>query len=160
VIYLAHGVAAISAIASIFIYQPDSGIAYLIAAGFGLTTNLFLHETLHYITESWLGYDPIFELPNRVWTPDEALSVKDGVISLIAPQILTPAYIGLVFLTHSNVIEFMVVIALIFNVSGGFRDFAWIIRRLLWPDGHLVLVDSEGKEFVTFPKRSTNLEFD
>lgn len=151
VIYLAHGSAALLTIIGIILFQANSPVPYVIAAVFGLTTNLFLHESLHYLAQSWLGYNPTFELPNKVWTPNEALTVKEGVISLIVPQMLTPIYISLILMTNSDVIGFMVYIAIVFNLSGGLRDIAWVIRRFLWPEGHLVLVDSEGNEFVAYP---------
>lgn len=158
IIYLAHATAAILSIIAIFVYRPDPPIAFFTAAIFGISTNLFLHESIHYVTQSWLGYDPVFELPNRVWTPNEAFSTNDGVLSLMTPQLLTLIYIPLLFLTEIAVIDFMVVIALIFNITGGFRDLSWAVRRLLWPKGHLVLVDSEGEEFVTFPNERTGSE--
>ncbi|MFB6185265.1 MAG: hypothetical protein ABEI86_00150, partial [Halobacteriaceae archaeon] len=142
---------ALLSISAIIFYQADSA-DFLIALIFGVVSNLYLHESIHYIVQSRLGYEPVFEWPNRVWVPDVALSVKEGVISLLSPQILTLIYVGMLPLSQIQVVDFMIVIALIFNLTGGFRDIAWAIRRLLWPEGHLVLVDSEGREFISFPK--------
>lgn len=158
IIYLAHGAAAILLLIAIILYRPDRIIAFVTALIFGFSANLFLHESIHYVTQSLLGYDPVFEWPNRVWTPNEAFSTKEGIISLLTPQLLTLIYIPLFFLSEVIVIDFMIVIALIFNITGSFHDFSWAVRRLLWPKGHFVLVDSEGVEFVTFPNERTGSE--
>ncbi|WP_225334594.1 hypothetical protein [Halomicrobium urmianum] len=148
---LANGVMAMSMITVITFYQPDI-VDFLAASLFGAGANLYFHESIHYIALSRLGYDPIFDWPNSVWAPNVALSVKEGIIHLISPQILTVIYIGILFLTNTDEIAFMVIVAIVLNLAGGFRDVAWAIRRLLWPKGHLVLVDSKGNESVSFQK--------
>lgn len=148
--YLAHGAAVPLTIATVFWYGFDAPIALFTAAIFGIIANLFLHESIHYVTQSRLGYDPVFEFPNRVWSPNEAFTTREDVISLLSPQILTVIYIALLPLSESTVIDFMLVIAAIANLLGGLRDIAWAMRRVLWPEGHLVFVDSDGKTFVAF----------
>lgn len=150
--YISHALAAILTIFAIIFYQPDSGIEYLSAVVFGIGANIYFHESIHFITQSGLGFDPVFEFPNKVWTPNEAMGVKDAVLSLLSPQILTFAYLVLLPLINIEVIEFMIAIALIFNLTGGIQDISWAIRRLLWPSGNLVFVDSEGREYFSFPE--------
>lgn len=149
---LAKGLAALFVLVSVMYYQPDSLVAFIVGLLFGVSANLYIHESIHFISLRKLGYDPEFYWPNHVWAPNAALSVRESVITLITPQLLTVVYIALIALSEVTAIDFMLVIALIFNLAGGLRDVAWATRRLLWPKGHLVLVDLEGREWVTFPK--------
>lgn len=149
--HLANGIVAVSVTISIWLYQADS-VAFMIGLVFGAISNLHLHESMHYVALSKLGYIPTYEWPNHVWVPDAGLSTKEGVISLAAPQILTVIYLVLLLLSQIKIVDFMIIVALIFNLGGGLRDIMWTVRRLTWPEGHLVMVSSEGREFVCFPE--------
>lgn len=152
--YGANFLALILIILAIFIYYPISPAAYVAVTIFGLSTAIFLHEGFHYLTHSWMGYEPIFEFPSKVYTPNEPFDVQEGIISLLAPQILTLLYLVFLQFQLPNQIEFMIILSLIINTVGGLRDVAWTLKRVSWPSGHIVLVDSEGKEYVAFIENS------
>jgi len=150
--YLAEILGGVGIAVAWIIYQPEF-VSGIIVVVFGFVGNLYLHESIHYVVQSrLLGYEPIFDWPSAVWIPNVGLSVREGVISLMSPQILTVIYLILLPISSVDIVDLSVVVALILNLSGGMRDFAWTIRRLLWPKGHVVLVDSEGNEFVSFPE--------
>lgn len=149
--HLANGVMALLTVFALLFYQADSA-AFIIGLLFGGASSHFLHESIHYVSLSRLGYQPTFKWPDAVWAPNVGLPVREGVISLISPQVLTIAFSGMLLISEVDEISFMIVIALVYNLVGGLRDITWATRRLLWPKGHLVLVDSEGNEFVSFPE--------
>lgn len=151
--YLSHAITAVFTIIAVVYFQPDKVIESMTAVGFGIGANLYFHESIHYIVQSRLGYEPKFEFPNKVWVPNVALGVNDGLISLLSPQVLSLVYLGILLISDVFFIDFMIVLALIFNLAGGIQDITWAIRRLIWPSGNLVFVDLDGNEYVAFPKQ-------
>lgn len=147
--YLANILGGVGIATAFWYYQPNL-ISGLIAGVFAFVGNIYLHESIHYMIGSKLGYEPVFDLPSTVWIPNVPLSTKEAIINLISPQILTIIYIILLPITIVSAVKFSITVALILNISGGMRDIAWTLRRILWPEDHLVLVDSEGTELVCF----------
>lgn len=150
--YISHGTATILTFFAIVYYLPGSTFEFLTGLGFGVGASVYFHESVHFFTLSRLGFDPVFEFPNKVWAPEEALTVKEGALSLLSPQVLTFVYLVLLPFLNTDVIEFMIVMALIINLTGAIPDISWAVRRLFWPTGNLVFVDSEGREYVSFPE--------
>jgi hypothetical protein len=138
-------------LAAVLYYLPDP-VPFVVLTTFGVVTNLYLHESIHYYVESKLGFEPVFSWPSAVYVPDQPKTTREAVASLLSPQILTVIYLVVIVLSRDWRVDYMVAIALVFNVFGGFRGLAWAVRRITWPEGHLVLVDPDEREWVAFPE--------
>ncbi|QGA84105.1 metalloprotease family protein [Halomicrobium sp. LC1Hm] len=124
----------------------------LIAFGFTFTGSLFAHESLHYLTNSILGYEPVYLWPNKVYVPNVPISRQDIVLILLAPQLLSILYIALLLADLTPGLEIMFEVALIYNIAGGYSDLTWILRRLTWPRGTRVIVTKDQDTYVSFPE--------
>ena len=134
-------------------FPLGSPIKFIVVFGFGLTTSLFAHESLDYLTNSKLGYDPVYLWPNHVYVPNAPIETRDIILILLAPQLLSVIYAFLLLSGIDSWLQLMVSLSLIFNLTGGCSDVTWVLRRLTWPKGTKVIVTENQETYVSFPKK-------
>ncbi len=130
---------------------------FLFAVVISVIASLYIHESLHYIANMLLGYDPVFKWPNIVYVPDVPLPFREATVVLLAPQILSFVYILLLVTGVVSKFETFVVWGLILNLVGGSKDLFWVFRRATWPSGTKVVVSKDGPnsepaDYVSFPE--------
>ena len=123
-----------------------------VGVGLGLSATLFLHESLHYLAGQWVGYDPTYDWPNTVYVTGETIGVREISVMLLAPQLLSVVYAGVLWVGAAPGIEVVVGSGFILAVTGGFSDIPWTVRRWTWPTGTRVIVTDSGEEYVAFPE--------
>lgn len=134
---------------------PKSNIEFVVSVGIGVTASLFIHESLHYLVGSVLGYDPIYLWPNAVYVPDENLNLLESSVMLLAPQLLSVLYAGLLVHGLNPGLELVVGWGLVLNLGGAASDVSWVLRRITWPTGTRVVVGDDHQNYVAFPKDSS-----
>ncbi len=133
---------------------PQSSVKLVVGAGIAITASLFIHESLHYLASSALGYDPVYIWPNGVYVPEVSLDLWEISITLLAPQLLSVVYTGLLITGAVNDLAIVIGWGLVINLGGGASDMAWIVRRLTWPAGTKVIVGDDEENYVAFSKDS------
>lgn len=129
-------------------------LTWIIAVTFGIIGGLFSHESMHYVASSVQGNDPEYVWPNRVNFGADILYTKPTVVSLLAPQALSPLYFFPILYGVPPSLELMLWFAFGINFLGGLTDFIWSVRRLTWPRGTIVIQDEDGNTaYVAHPKR-------
>lgn len=124
----------------------------VVGAWLGLSATLFLHESLHYLAGQWVGYDPTYDWPNTVYVTGETIGVREISVMLLAPQLLSVVYAGVLWVGAAPGIELVVGWGFILAVAGGMSDIPWTVRRWTWPTGTRVIVTDSREEYVAFPK--------
>ncbi|MFC7137994.1 metalloprotease family protein [Halobaculum litoreum] len=146
------------AIASAFISSEsiliivESPVLNLICVGIAVPLFIFIHESIHYITASTFGYDPIYEWPTMVYVPQVSLPVRHMVSMLLAPQILSLAYAVLLLSGVNQTLQIIMGLGLLLNLGSSSSDVLWAIRRVTWPTGTKVVVGEDLANYVAFPK--------
>ena len=136
------------------VLYPQNNIKLIVGAGIGIAASLYIHESLHYLANSALGYDPVFEWPNAVYVPTVSLNLWEITIVLLAPQLLSVIYTVLLITGAVNDLAIVFGWGLILNLGGAASDVFWIVRRLTWPAGTKVVVGDDKENYVAFPKDS------
>ncbi len=146
------GFAALFIIVNNITIYPKSSAELIVASGLAIAGTLFIHESLHYLANTALGYEPIYLWPNAVYVPEEFLSVKQITVVLLAPQLLTIIYVVLLLSGTVEIYETIIGWGLMMNLGGASSDVAWVIRRVTWPDGTRVVVGEDHMNYVSFPE--------
>jgi hypothetical protein len=133
---------------------PESNIELVVGVGIAISSSLFLHESLHYLANSKLGYDPVYLWPNKVYVPKENLELWESTMVLLAPQMLSVLYVAFLFMGSSPALELVVGWGLVLNLGGAASDVSWVIRRITWPEGTMVVVGDDHENYASFPKNS------
>jgi len=136
------------------VLYTQSNVKLIVGVGIAIMASLYIHESLHYLANSVLGYDPVFLWPNAVYVPEISLNLREITIVLLAPQILSIVYAVLLITGAVNDLAIIIGWGLIFNLGGGAADVFWIVRRLTWPAGTKVVVGDDKENYVAFPKDS------
>lgn len=132
----------------------SSSLTWIIAGTFGIIGSLFSHESLHYIASVARGNDPEYVWPNRVKFGSDILYTETTVVSLLAPQVLSPVYLLPILYGVPPSLELMLWFAFGINLFGGLHDLPWAVRRLTWPAGTIVIQDEDGEtNHVAHPKQ-------
>lgn len=127
-------------------------LEFVLAFVFALLGSMFIHESLHYVTAAKLGYDPVYVWPNHVYVPDTHVERWDFLLFALAPQILSIAYVVLLFVDLGPSYRLMIGIGLLLNLPGACQDFVWGYRRLKWSEETKVIVSREDQQtYVSFP---------
>ncbi|QZX99802.1 hypothetical protein [Halobaculum rubrum] len=134
---------------------PNDLKLYVLSFGIGLVSFIFIHESLHYVTASALGYDPVYVWPTMVYVPEESLPVKHILPMLLAPQLLSLASLLLLLSGVNLTLELILGWGLFQNIIGSYSDVLSSIRRLTWPTGTRVIVSEDYSTHVAFPKGTT-----
>jgi hypothetical protein len=130
--------------------HPDYRLL-IVGIGIGLAGTLFLHESLHFIADRALGYNPVYIWPSSVYIPDEDVETWESIVGLLAPQLLTIIYIPLLLTGDLGDMEHLLVWGLLMHSLGSYSDLLWIFRLLLWPDDTMVTVGEDLENYVAFP---------
>lgn len=146
------GIAAVVIFSKDVMLYPESSLKLVVAAGLAITASLFIHESLHYVANSALGYDPVYVWPNMVCVPRKHLEFWESAVALLAPQLLTAVYIALLVTEAVPGFEIILGWGLVMNLGGASADLAWVVRRATWPDGTRVIVGDDHENYVAFPK--------
>lgn len=133
---------------------PEGSLELFVGAGISISATLYSHESLHYLACSKLGYEPVYLWPNRVFVPGETLDLRESTIMLLAPQLLSVTYAGLVIIGLSSQLELVVGWGLVMNLGGAAADVSWVVRRITWPSRTKVIVGDDHENYVAFPKDS------
>lgn len=146
------GIAIVVIFSKEIMLYPKSSVKLIVATGFAIAASLFIHESLHYVANSALGYNPVYVWPNMVCVPGENLDFWEATVALLAPQILTVLYVVLLLTKAVNSFKIIIGWGLILNLGGAASDVAWVLRRATWPDGTKVVVGDDHENYVAFPK--------
>lgn len=130
---------------------PSSRVDFVVGVALAMSASLFLHESLHFLANMALGYNPVYEWPNKVYVPKKNLKLWESAVVLLAPQLLSILYAGLIVWELGPLLQMVIGWGLIFNLPGGASDVAWVIRRATWPRQTRVVVGDDLKEYVAFP---------
>ncbi len=146
-------------LASLTLINLDLGVTvglteFLIAFCVSFFASLFVHESIHYVTNSLLGYDPVYIWPNKVIAPNVHVNLRHIIPILFAPQLLSLVYVGILLIGVGPVLTVIATVGFAFNLIGGRSDMVWIALRLTWPKGTRVVVNKELTTYVAFPKES------
>jgi hypothetical protein len=71
---------------------------------------------------------------------------------LLAPQLPSVVYAGVLWVGASPGIELVVGWGFVLAVAGGTADIPWAVRRWAWPTGTRVVVTDSREEYVAFPE--------
>lgn len=146
------GIAAVIIFSEGILLYPENNVKLVVAFGLAVTASLFIHESLHYVANAALGYDPVYVWPNMVYVPHKYLGFWEAAIALLAPQLLTAVYIVLLVTGAGTSFEIIIGWGLVLNLGGAAADVAWVFRRATWPDGTRVIVGDDHENYVAFPK--------
>lgn len=127
-------------------------VVYSAAILIGMTVTLYAHESLHYIAFLAHGFRPEFVWPNAVYAPDQAIGNWASISILVAPQILSVLFLGLLLWGVDTELEIVASAGFLLSLVGGATDIPWAVRRLTWPSGALVIVTDEKETFLAFPE--------
>jgi len=133
---------------------PQSNVKLIVSVGIAIMASLYIHESLHYLANSALGYDPVYKWPNAVYVPRESLDLWEITIVLLAPQLLSVIYTVLLITGAVNGLEIVIAWGLVLNLGGAASDVFWVVRRLTWPSGTRVVVGDDIENYVAFPEDS------
>ncbi|GAB3310943.1 DUF3267 domain-containing protein [Haloplanus salinarum] len=133
---------------------PQNNVKLVVGVGVAITASLYIHESLHYIANSVLGYDPVYKWPNCVYVPEVPLDLWESIIVLLAPQVLSVVYALLLLTGSVNELAIVLGWGLVLNLGGAASDVSWVVRRLTWPAGTKVVVGDDRKNYVAFPEDS------
>jgi len=133
---------------------PQSNVKLLVGVGIAIMASLYIHESLHYLANSALGYDPVYKWPNAVYVPKESLDLWEITIVLLAPQLLSVIYTVLLITGTVSDLEIVIAWGLVLNLGGASSDVFWVVRRLTWPSETKVVVGDDIENYVAFPEES------
>ncbi|MDR5657696.1 metalloprotease family protein [Halodesulfurarchaeum sp. HSR-GB] len=136
------------------VLYPQNNVKLIVGAGIAIVATIYVHESLHYLANSAIGYDPVFVWPNAVYVPEVSLDLWEITVVLLAPQFLSVTYTVLLITGAVNDLAIVVGWGLILNLGGAASDVFWIVRRLTWPAETKVVVGDDKKNYVAFPKDS------
>lgn len=136
------------------ILYPQSYVKLVVAVGIAIMASLYIHESLHYVANSVLGYEPVFKWPNGVYVPNASLGRWESIIVLLAPQLLTFVYVLLLISGAVKDLEIIIGWGLILNLGGASSDISWVVRRLSWPAETKIIVGEDMEDYVAFPQDS------
>lgn len=118
----------------------------------GYAANTYAHERLHYEAFEFQGLDALYIRPTAVAALYQDVEEREAVISLLAPQLISPLYIALIFIISNPVLIAVLSWALLLNVVGATDDLLWTGHRLRWPEGTVMLTTLEPTNYVAFPE--------